>query len=174
MSDDKPKPLHKMGEEELTDYIEQLKDKMRPNHIKVADAVLAGESQRKAYWNAYNPGQELPESRKESTDANASLLISSHKVQQYLKAMRHQESRANDLTLQVVIRAQADIARRARAAGDFGNERQALAEVSRLLDHYPSEKREVLLKGEGLTDLSEAEWHAIFQATDAEVEDVRH
>ena len=150
-----------MGEEELEDWIAHIEQQCRPKWLLVADAVLSGKTGREAYWNAYNPNIDMPPNKADQTDTNAARLIRSDRVQALLSAYRHRNARAENIDLGTVIRAQLDIARRARAAEDFTNERQAMAEVSKLLDLYPSEKREVLLKGEGLADLTPEEWQAL-------------
>lgn len=161
------KPLFEMGERELFEWIETLKDAMRPRWIQVADAVLRGSSGRKAYWDAYYAPEYGPDPLPEHVDkcdANCVRVISSERVKAYMQACRHRDAIAEDVTLSSIVRRQLDIADRARAAGDLSAERQSMAEVTKLLDLYPTERRELLLQGSGLADLTEQEWAAILRA----------
>lgn len=162
------KPLHKLSEDELADWIEEVRGAMRIRWIQVADAVLAGSSGRHAYWTAYyadKHGPDFLQEYAEPVDANSARLIGSDKVKAYMDARKHQIARGEDVTVSHIVRRQLDIAERAKAAGDLSAERQSMAEVAKLLDLYPTEKREVLLQGSGLADLNESEWAALIEAS---------
>lgn len=170
-------PLHKLSEDDLADWIEEVRNSMRIRWVQVADAVLAGSSGRQAYWNAYSVDQHGPDVLPEladSTDVNASRLLSSARVKAYMDARKHQLARSEDVTLSHIIRRQLDIADRAKAAGDLAAERQSMAEVAKLLDLYPTERKEIMLQGTGLADLTDAEWEALVHSAQEPAHATQH
>lgn len=170
-------PLHRMSEDELADWIEELRQSMRIRWVQVADAVLAGSSGRQAYWNAYYATEHGPEvlpEYAEACDNNGSRLMGSDRVKAYMDACRHQMARSENVTVSLIVRRQLDIAQRAKAAGDLAAERQSMAEVAKLLDLYPTERKELLLSGSGLADLDDAEWAALIESSQEATHATQH
>ena len=115
--------------------------------LKFADLVLSGMCQRDAYRAAgYKSNSDA------ATDANASALVSSHKVAAYLAAKRQKASQKAEIDLTWLIEECADLYAECRAEADRANAGANIQRLAQLTGNWLDRKETTVIHHEDRLD----------------------